>query len=313
MQDFDRMHISNKSCFVRAYAKINVTMEVLGRRNADFHELINIMQTISLYDTICLTLTKDNEISVTCTDPEIPDDSNLVVYAVKLIKEHFSIKKGVLVEIHKHIPIAAGLGGESSDAAAVLIALCRLWQLPVSLTELLGLAASLGSDVAFFLLGGLAVCEGRGEQVRRLPQYWPSSMRWLLLAKPPTGILTADAFRLLEPRHYSDGSYSRAICTSLAQGKPFTPDDLYNSMYNSVREHYPEVERTRDAMLQAGAKTVHLSGTGSALFAPFTRLDSALEVQQKLQHCGLSLYLTHAVYPQNNDFSLSDHLSASEK
>src|SRR5450759_4610317 len=183
-----RVQILDNVCFVRAYAKINLTLDVKGRRADGYHELATVMQTVDLHDTLCLTSAGDGRVGIVCTRPELGNEENLAARAAQLLRERFSISQGVLIELRKRIPVAAGLGGGSSDAAAVLLALQRWWRLPPSLSELQALAATLGSDVPFFLTGGLALCEGRGERVTPLAALWPSSIRWLLLLKPAIGI-----------------------------------------------------------------------------------------------------------------------------
>src|SRR6266567_9058552 len=192
--------------FVRSYAKINLTLDVLGRRSDGYHELITIMQTIDLYDTICLTANEDTSVRMICTRPELSNDDNLAARAAQAIRQRLNLTQGLDIELHKRIPVAAGLAGGSSNAAAVLLALQRWWQLPLSPTDLLSIAASLGSDIPFFLTGGLALCEGRGEYITPLASRWPAYMRWLLLVKPSIGVSTAAVFRNLPTSDYSDGS-----------------------------------------------------------------------------------------------------------
>src|ERR1051326_6798716 len=154
-----QIHTSSNVCFVQAYAKINLTLDVLGRRADGFHELVTIMQTIDLHDTICLTATDDNRVHMICTIAELNNNENLAARAAYLVRERVASTQGVKIELGKRIPTAAGLGGGSSDAAAVLLALQQWWQLQLSPSDLLNMASSLGSDVPFFLTGGLALCE----------------------------------------------------------------------------------------------------------------------------------------------------------
>src|SRR5579883_2617038 len=137
--------------FTRAYAKINLTLDVLGRRADGYHELATVMQTVDLYDTICLAESTDAEVHLHCDRPELNSAENLVVRAVQLVRQRLGIKRGIVLELRKCVPMAAGLGGGSSDAAAVLLALQNWWQLQLSATDLLEMAAALGSDVPFFL------------------------------------------------------------------------------------------------------------------------------------------------------------------
>ncbi len=215
MSHAQRVQTSRDVCFVRAYAKINLTLDVLGRRADGYHELATVMQTVDLYDTLCLTAIDDNQVQVICTSPALSNDENLAGRAAR-------------------IPMAAGLGGGSSDAAAVLLALQQWWQLPFTPTDLLDMAASLGSDVPFFLTGGLALCEGRGERVSPLPAYWPLPMRWLLLLKPSIGISTAAVFRSLSASDYTDGRYSQLVCGALSARSELQSENLHNGLERSV-------------------------------------------------------------------------------
>jgi 4-diphosphocytidyl-2-C-methyl-D-erythritol kinase len=290
--------------FVQAYAKINLTLDVLGRRVDGYHDLATVMQTIDLCDTICLSSTGDNEVRLVCTKPELSNDDNLAARAAHLLRQRLAIRQGVLIELHKCIPVAAGLGGGSSDAAAVLLALQQWWQLQLTPSDLLEMATSLGSDVPFFLTGGLALCEGRGERVAALAPYWPASMRWLLLVKPAISVSTAAVFRNLPASDYTDGSHSRAVSTALHAGQKPELEDLHNCFERSVLEAYPEVAHARANLLRAGALFVRLSGTGPTLFAPFPDLACAQKVQQQLQAQGYEVYLSRAIHPQQGIVSV---------
>ena len=125
MSHAQRAQTSGDVCFVRAYAKINLTLDVLGKRSDGYHDLATVMQTVDLHDTICLSTTNDNKVQIVCTIPELSNDNNLAARAVHLVRQHINSRQGVLIELHKRIPMAAGLGGGSSDAAAVLLALQR--------------------------------------------------------------------------------------------------------------------------------------------------------------------------------------------
>ena len=288
---------NSNGCFIRAYAKINLTLDVLGRRPDGYHDLATVMQAIDLYDTLCLTATRDTQVRLVCSVPELNNQQNLAARAVELVRQHQGLTQGVQIELHKRIPMAAGLGGGSSDAAAVLLALQHWWQLSLSPTDLLSMAASLGSDVPFFLTGGLALCEGRGERVRPLATHLPVSMRWLLLLKPAIGIATAAVFRDLSADDYTNGVHSQAVSTALQQGHSPRPEDLHNGLERGVLERYPEVAQARKSMVQAGAPLVRLSGSGPTLYAPFAELAQAAAVQQRLEAQGYEVYLSRAIPP----------------
>lgn len=296
MSHAQRAQIPGTMCFVQANAKINLTLDVLGRRTDGYHALATIMQTIDLHDTICLTATDDERVHMICTTPELSNNENLAARAAIVLRQHLALTQGVRIELLKRIPVAAGLGGGSSDAAAILLALSQWWRLPLSPLDLLDMAASLGSDVPFFLVGGLAICEGRGEQVTRLASFWPQAMRWLLLLKPAISIVTAEVFRSLPASDYTDGNYSRAVRSAFNSGRLPRTEDLHNSLERSVLEHYPEVANAREDLLRAGASLVRLSGSGPTLFAPFAALADATRVQQNMQAQGYEVYLSRATH-----------------
>src|SRR5947209_4489719 len=299
-----QIHISSSICFVQAYAKINLTLDVLGRRTDSYHELTTVMQTIDLHDTICLTATDDNRVQVICTTPELSNDENLAARAVHLVRQRLAPTQGVKIELYKRIPMAAGLGGGSSDAAAVLLALQQWWQLQLSSSDVLNIAASLGSDVPFFLAGGLALCEGRGERVTPLARYWPPSMRWLLLLKPAISLSTAAVFRALPASDYTDGTHSKAVSVALNANSVPQLEHLHNGLERGVLERYPAVARARADLLSAGAGVVRLSGSGPTLFAPFAELASAIQVQHRVQAMGYEVYLSRATNPNPGDVYL---------
>ena len=297
MSHAQRAHSPDNSCFVQAYAKINLVLDVLGRRADGYHAVATVMQTVDLHDTICFTATDDDQVHMLCTAPTLSNDENLAARAAQLLRQRLGLTQGVRIELHKRIPVAAGLGGGSSNAAATLLALQQWWQLPLSPSDLLDMAASLGSDVPFFLTGGLALCEGRGEQVTTLAPNWPTAMRWLLLLKPAISISTAAVFRCLPASDYTDGTHSQAVCSAFNAGTMPRAEDLHNSLERCVLEQYPEVAQAREDLLRAGASLVRLSGSGPTLFAPFPELARATQVQQHLQAQGYEVYLSRATHP----------------
>lgn len=289
------IHTTGTTRFVQSYAKINLTLDVQGRRADGYHELSTVMQTVDLSDTLCLTATDDDAVHFSCSIPELCTDENLAVRAAQAVRQRFSLSQGLAIELYKQIPVAAGLGGGSSNAAAVLLALQHWWHFPED--ELLPLAASLGSDVPFFLTGGLALCEGRGERVTPLPAHWPQTMRWLLLVKPAISVSTATVFRSLPSSDYTDGSHSRSVCAALQAQRALHAEDLHNGLERGVLARYPEVAQAQEALLRAGAPLVRLSGSGPTLFAPFSDLLSATRAHQHLSAQGYTLYLTRVIHP----------------
>jgi 4-diphosphocytidyl-2-C-methyl-D-erythritol kinase len=247
-----------------APAKINWTLEVLGRRPDGFHEVKTILQTIDLYDS--LELESAPELTLTATGEGLPPpDENLTMRAARLLRERASYSGGARMRLTKSIPVAAGLGGGSSDAAAALRGLDRLWSLALPHERLVELAAEVGSDAPFFLRGGTALAEGRGERITPLPD---APRTEILVVVPPLSIpnKTQRMYSLLSPGDYSDGAASDRFADALRQRRLFEESDLYDVFDSLAFRAFPELHACRQALMQAGASAVHLAGSGPALF-----------------------------------------------
>lgn len=180
---------------VKAPAKINLSLDVLYKRTDGYHELEMVMTTVDLADRLELELLNDDRIVIHSQTRFVPDDDrNLAYKAAKLLKDRFNIKSGASITIEKNIPVAAGLAGGSSDAAAVLRGMNKLWDLRLTLDELAELGAEIGSDVSFCVYGGTALAKGRGEIITPLP---PPPNCWVVLAKPAIGVSTAEVYEHL--------------------------------------------------------------------------------------------------------------------
>ncbi|HEY7093318.1 MAG TPA: 4-(cytidine 5'-diphospho)-2-C-methyl-D-erythritol kinase, partial [Ktedonobacterales bacterium] len=199
---------------------------------------------------------------------------------------------GVEIELLKAIPSPGGLGGGSSDAASVLLALNALWQTRLPHERLTELAATLGSDVPYFLSGGTALIAGRGERVTPLPDAQPF---WLVLARPPVAVSTAAVYRALSPANYATAEDSEAIVQAIQLGEPLPLDRLSNSLEAQVLRDYPEIAATRDALLTSGAPLVRMSGSGPTLYALFGALEDASRVYAEAQSRGLDCWLCHFI------------------
>ena len=173
---------------LKAYAKINLGLDVLGKREDGYHEVRMIMQTIRLYDKLNMKKLNKDEIIIKTNLAYLPTNENNLVYrAIQMLKEEFNIKQGIYVELQKHIPVAAGLAGGSSDAAAALTGMNRLFQLKLTTTDLMQRAVKLGADVPYCILGGTALSEGIGEVLTPLA---PMPKAYILIAKPPINVST---------------------------------------------------------------------------------------------------------------------------
>ena len=192
--------MANQQITQNAHAKVNLTLEALGRRDDGYHDVVSVIQTVDLHDT--LTFEPADQLELVCDDPELAGCGNLAWRAARLMQDSARTADGARISIAKRIPVAAGLGGGSSDAAATLVALNRLWRLGLSIGELTALAARLGSDVPFLLRGGTAMVSGRGERVAPLP---PADLEWLVIACPdiPVPNKTASLYGRLSPVNFT--------------------------------------------------------------------------------------------------------------
>jgi len=221
----------------------------------------------------------------------IPQNS-LIAKATSLLREATGCTKGAAIEVSKRIPLASGLGGDSSDAAAILQGLNKLWELSLSKDELLKLAAQLGSDVAFFVYGGTALVEGRGEVVTPLP---PLPHMWAVLMLPPVPRLvvkTEQLYARLNASHYTDGQITERLVEELKKGREFMPSLLFNVFDNVAFDSFTGLRDYWQKFVKAGARDVHLAGSGAALFTLTEDKTEAEDLYVRLQQQGFECYLT---------------------
>lgn len=254
-----------KELRLNAYAKINLTLDVLGDRPDGYHDIETVLHTVELHDSIILR--EDGEgIAIRCASPDVPADTRNIVYrAAQLLKETFQIPRGVEVELTKCIPIASGLGGGSSDAAVTLLGLAQMWKLRLTDRQLMELASKIGSDVPFFLAGGAALAMGRGERIRLLP---PLPTTWVVLARPAIPVSTEWAYRTLDHAAVRKRPDTTAVVRALEAEDPASVGRLLCNVFEDVIvERYPIVGQVRDRMRELRPLGVSLSGTGPVLFA----------------------------------------------
>ena len=262
----------------RAFAKVNLGLRILDRRPDGFHELRTVFQTISLADRLLVRHRPRSAASVTITadDPQLANTENLAVRAAQALLSRGSWKGRIEIELEKCVPAGAGLGGGSSDAAAVLLALRRLLRPVPSDDELFAAASDVGSDVPFFLLGGRALGVGRGEEVYPLPEL---PRRWMILLAPAAHVSTLDAY-LADERANSPALTDEVKCRSMnsfcsgARASSWgAATDLAGTLSNDfepvIFRRLPELRRLKGDLLLAGAQAASLSGSGSAIFGLF--------------------------------------------
>jgi 4-diphosphocytidyl-2-C-methyl-D-erythritol kinase len=294
-----------------APAKINLTLAVLGKRPDGFHEIESLVVPIGLCDEVELTSSEGPEIRLECDDPGLPDGpENLAVRAAQALARAAGRKDGLLIRLRKRIPVGAGLGGGSSDAAAVLRGLNDLWRLGMGRQELGGLAAGLGSDVPLFLDRGAVIIRGRGEAVEAVDLNWGG---WAVLISPPFGLATADVYRawrtdVVPPRTAGD------VVSAARNGERFDRL-LYNMLEAPAFRVEPRLAELHAGIQRLGAPYARMSGSGSSLFALFpeaARAESfAAEAKRRLGLRAWVVRTTNATAPvRSGDDNHGHHRSS---
>ena len=258
---------------------MNLALEVLGRRDDGYHEIVTVMQGVELSDRVVLEDVEPLELRTTA--PGVPTDaSNLALRAAMVLREAAGIDRGVRITLDKRIPVAAGLGGGSTDAAAVLLGLNRLWNLRWPIARLTEAAVLLGMDVPFFLRGGTGLATGRGEKLDRMR----SMALALVLVNPRYASSTAEAYRRVTPAMYTDGARARTVVSALrAKRVERAAGSLYNALEAAVAPVQPEIGRMKAALLSAGALGALMSGSGPTVFGIARSLDHARQIQRRVR------------------------------
>lgn len=270
-----------------APAKLNLVLEVLGKGNGGYHEIRSLMQTVSLYDVLSCELAEG--ISFECAELNLQTVDNLVVKAAELTREACAYRKGVRIALEKRIPWGAGLGGGSSDAATTLSALNELWGLGLKASALVQLAAKLGSDVPFFIYGGTALVEGKGEKVTPLSP----ATGWFVLLVPPLPRMpykTKQLYSLLGKQHYTKGQFVANAMDELSRQGQVSPS-LFHNVFDSVAfDAFHGLEDWWMRFQETGAVNIHMAGSGPAMFAPVESHARAKKLCDRLRGQGLEAY-----------------------
>ncbi len=283
------------SVTVRAHAKINLDLRVLGPRPDGYHELRTVFQSISLHDVIeCVP--REGPLAIECETAAVPlDSSNLVWRAAEALSRALRRRapvRDVLIRLHKNIPLQAGLGGGSADAAATLLGLARLWNVPLRPPQLTDVAAALGADVPFFLSGGTALGLGRGDEVYPLADL---PRHWIVLLVPGFGVSTADAYNWYDSeRDLSRGGSAREA-QHVPGPWPSRAAQMINDLEAPIARHHPEIDQMRTALRRAGALAAAMSGSGSAVFGLFQKRADALAAVEGLSGSGWRVLLTESL------------------
>jgi len=275
---------------VLAPAKLNLTLEVLAKRPDGYHEIRSVIQTINLYDS--LRFQSSQNVIFKSNFPDWVPGKSLVSKAVSLLQETTGCSKGATIEVSKRIPLMSGLGGDSSDTAATLRGLNKLWELGLSQEKLLELATQLGSDVVFFIYGGTALVEGRGERVTPLP---PLPHKWVVLVAPDVPRQpgkTKQLYASLKATHYTDGQVTERLVAASREVGEFTPSLLFNTFENVAFTQFPQLKVYQEHLVKAGAENIRLAGSGPTLFTLLKDKTQAEELYSRLKQQRLEVYLT---------------------
>ena len=284
---------------VKAYAKVNLTLEVLGRREGGYHDVASVMQTIDLCDT--LELEPADTLTLECDSPSLGSSANLALKAAELLREAADCGKGARIRLHKDVPVAAGLGGGSSDAAATLKGLNLLWGLGLSLDDLAPVAERLGSDVPFFLHGGTAMAYGRGERIRPLP---PADLKWMVVLAPPIEVprKTGSLYSRLGEAYFTKGALTRKLAARIQGGGDVPPQFLFNAFDSLAFDAFPGLEDYWSTFHSLGAREIHLAGSGPSIFAPVSRKEVGTAMHLMLRRrYGWDAYMVSAWQPPTGD------------
>jgi 4-diphosphocytidyl-2-C-methyl-D-erythritol kinase len=272
-----------KAVTVKAHAKINLTLDVIGKRSDGYHDVEMIMQQISLYDVVTITRREaDERICLTSTAAHLPTDaSNLAYRAAERMRMAFDIHSGFDIHIEKNIPVAAGLAGGSTDAAAVIVGIAELMALPATGEALEAIGLSIGADVPFCIRGGCAIARGLGELLEPIKGL---DYVWLLLVKPNFGVSTKEVYGNLDLAAIETRPNTQAMVAALRDNQRVTVvSELCNVLETVTLKRYPEVAAIKKQLVSYGAEGVLMSGSGPTVFGFFKDLNRAKLAHKKVK------------------------------
>ena len=273
------------SISLKARAKINLGLDVLGKREDGYHEVRMVMQTIGIYDRLILTKIPEEEIRITSNLAFLPvNENNLIYKAIKLLKDEYHFPGGVSVDLNKFIPVAAGMAGGSTDAASTMFGVNRLFGLNLSMGKMMELGVRLGADVPYCVMRGTALAEGIGEKLTRIT---PVPHMWILIAKPQINVSTRLVYEQLDmggiQKHPDIDGIIRAI---EAQDVVRIAQSMGNVLENVTVPLYPVIETIKQDMLSHGAINAMMSGSGPTVFGIFPDEQTTLACQAFLKKKG---------------------------
>ena len=253
---------------LKAFGKINLALDVIGRREDGYHLVRMIMQTVEVHDDVFIEKTSDGKVTMTTNDSSLPvNDENLCIKAAKLLKEEFGFSEGVSIHLDKYIPVAAGMAGGSTDAAAVLKGVNELFALGLSNKDLMERGLKLGADIPYCIMGGTALSEGIGEELTEIS---PMPKVPILIAKPPVNVSTGKVYGALDAKtDYEHPDIDGMIRAIEAKDVKTICEKMGNVLADVTMPMVPEVGRIRDIMLESDAVGAMMTGSGPTVFGIF--------------------------------------------
>jgi 4-diphosphocytidyl-2-C-methyl-D-erythritol kinase len=280
---------------IRAHAKINLDLRVLGMRPDGFHELRTVFQAIALHDTITC-IPREGPFALESESAAVPlDRSNMVWRAAEALwraLRRAGSLRDLVVRLDKRIPVQAGLGGGSANAAATLMALVRAWGVPIRVAQLTDVAATLGADVPFFLAGGTALGLGRGDEIYPLVDL---PRHWIVLLVPGFGVSSGEAYRWYDEERLRAQGHSQPEAQYVPGPWPSRAAQMINDLEVPIARHHPEIDQMKAALRRAGALAAAMSGSGSAVFGLFQKQGDAMRAVRRLRGSGWQVVLTESL------------------
>ncbi|MBN1044176.1 4-(cytidine 5'-diphospho)-2-C-methyl-D-erythritol kinase [Clostridium botulinum] len=278
---------------IKAYAKINISLDVIGKREDGYHLLKMIMQNIDLYDIVQIEKIP-NGIKLKCNKPYVPtDERNLAYKAAKLFKETYDIKSGIYINIEKNIPVSAGLAGGSTDAAAVLKIMNKMFNINVPQSELMDLGLKLGADVPYCICGGTALCEGIGEKVTKLK---PFTDKILVVVKPPFGVSTKEVYKAFDLSKVIFHPKTNELISNIEKNNiDFIANNMKNLLENVTLGRYKIISTIKEEINTCGALGSMMSGSGPTVFGFFDDILKAQKCYEKMKEKYVDVFITRTI------------------
>ena len=275
---------------LRALAKINLALDVLGKREDGYHNVRMVMQTLNIFDKLKIKVTKEPGIRIVTNLSYLPvNENNLVYKAAKLLVDEFEIKEGLDIDLYKYIPVAAGMAGGSSDAAAVIFAINKLFHLGLTLDRMMERGVKIGADVPYCLMRGTALAEGIGERLTRLPA---CPQCFVLIAKPPVNVSTKFVYGNLKVDELSSHPDVDGFIEAMAAGDFNGMANLMGNVLESVTiPAYPIIDQIKQFMMERGAVGAMMSGSGPTVFGLYTAAKQTF-YELKKSHMAAVVYLS---------------------